>query len=154
MIRLTGLRAPLGAALVWALLVPGPALRGAQPPLQLSFSTAFAGVNAEGSSIWEGRLERPAGGALRLALQQVESPEAAANPVWHVRTRWDVEPGAGSRAFVAVLEGMVDWKAGAAYLSGTITSGWMKGAWIQSETRFVNGDARGTLRVVSALARH
>jgi hypothetical protein len=153
MISLTGPRAGFPAALVWALLIPGTALQGARPPLQLSFSTAFAGANAEGSSIWEGRLDRPAGGRLRLALQQVESPEAAASPVWHVRARWDVEPGANSRAFLADMEGMVDWKAGAAYLSGVITDGWMKGAWVQAETHFVQGDARGTLRVVQSMAR-
>jgi hypothetical protein len=64
-----------------------------------------------------------------------------------------VDPGANSGAFVAEMEGMVDWKAGAAYLSGVITDGWMKGAWVQAETHFVHGDARGTLRVVQSIAR-
>jgi hypothetical protein len=149
----SGARAALPIALVWAFLVPGAALHSGEPPLQLSFSTAFGGVNAEGSSFWEGWLEPPGDGRLRLALQQVESPEAAAKPVWHVRTRWDVEPASGDRAFVAEMEGMVDWKAGAAHLSGVITSGWMKGAWIQAEMHFVQGDARGTLRVVQSLAK-
>jgi hypothetical protein len=119
-----------------------------QAPLQASFSTAFAGVDTEQSSIWEGHLGGPDGGTVRLALRQVEGPDAAANLVWHVWTRWQVEPGADSQAFIAELAGTVNWKDGTAHLSGVITSGWKKGAWIQVETSFVQGDAQGTLRVI------
>jgi hypothetical protein len=79
-------------------------------------------VNAEESSVWEGRFDQPARGRLKLALQQVEGPEAAADPVWHVRTRWEVQTAPAARSFVAEMEGMVDWKADTAHLSGVITS--------------------------------
>jgi hypothetical protein len=119
-------------------------------PLQLSFATKFAGVDAEQCSIWEGRLSGSDGGRLRFALRQIEPPEAAANPVWHVRAHWEVGPGADAHAFVAELEGAVDWKAGTAHLSGVITSGWMKGTWMEAEVRFVEGDAQGTLHLVQS----
>lgn len=119
-------------------------------PLQLSFATKFAGVDAEQCSIWEGRLSGSDGGQLRFALRQIEPPEAAANPVWHVRAHWEVGPGADGHAFVAELEGAVDWKAGTAHLSGVITSGWMKGTWMEAEVRFVEGDAQGTLHLVQS----
>src|SRR6266446_2575715 len=85
---------------------------------------------------------------LSFALRQIEPAEAAANPVWHVRARWEVGPGADAHAFVAELEGAVDWKAGTAHLSGVITSGWKKGTWMEAEVRFVEGDAQGTLHLV------
>ena len=117
-------------------------------PLQLSFETRFAGVDAQQCSIWEGRLSGPDGGQLRIALRQVEPADAAANPVWHVRTHWEVGPGADAQAFAADLEGTVDWKAGTAHLSGVVTSGWEKGNWMEAEMRFVEGDAQGTLQVI------
>jgi hypothetical protein len=133
---------------MFAILLPAAGLPATPASSQLSFSTSFAGVDTEGRSLWEGRVGQPAGGRLRLALQQVEGPEAAADTVWHVRTRWKVEPASAARSFVADMEGMVDWKAGTAHLSGVITSGWMKGTRVQGEVRFVDGDARGTLRML------
>jgi len=139
---------------MFAVLLPAAALPAAQAPLQISFSTSFAGVNAEESSVWEGRFDQPARGRLKLALQQVEGPEAAADPVWHVRTRWEVQTAPAARSFVAEMEGMVDWKADTAHLSGVIASAWMKGTWVQAEMRFVEGDARGTLRILQPSPEH
>src|SRR5437667_12831456 len=45
-------------------------------PLQLSFATKFAGVDAEQCSIWDGRLSGPDGGPLRFALLKVEAAAA------------------------------------------------------------------------------
>ena len=114
----------------------------------LSFATIFVGVDAGQSSVWEGRLSGAEGGQLRLSLWQVEPAGAAANPVWHVRTRWEARPGVDAHAFVAEMEGTVDWKAGTAHLSGVVTSGWQKGTWMEADVRFVQGDAQGTLQVV------
>ena len=111
----------------------------------LSFATIFAGVDAGQSSVWEGRLSGAEGGQLRLSLWQVEPAGAAANPIWHVRTRWEARPGVDAHAFVAEMEGTVDWKAGTAHLSGVVTSGWQKGTWMEADVRFVQGDAQGTL---------
>jgi len=141
----------------WKLVVMFTALSGcvraeeiiSQAPLRAAFSTTFAGVDAEQNSTWEGNLGGE-GGKVRLALRQVEGPEAAARPLWNVWTRWEVEPGGDSHAFTAELAGTVDWKAGTARLGGVITSGWKKGAWVQVEARFVRGDAQGTLRVVES----
>jgi len=126
--------------------------QGAEPIAKqarlLSFATIFAGVDPGQFSVWEGRLSGPEGGQLRLSLWQAEPAGAAANPVWHVRTRWEVRPGVDAHAFVAEMEGTVDWKAGTAHLSGVVTSGWQKGTWMEAEVRFVQGDAQGTLQVV------
>jgi hypothetical protein len=113
-----------------------------------AFATIFAGVDAGQSSVWEGGLSGPEGGQLRLSLWQVEPAEAAANPIWHVRTRWEARPGVDAHAFVAEMEGIVDWKTGTAHLSGVVTSGWQKGTWMEAEVRFVQGDAEGTLKAV------
>lgn len=101
--------------------------------------------------MWEGRVTGGVRGTVRIALRQVESPFQAANPVWHVRSRWSVAAPAG-RSFVAELEGMVDWKTGASRLSGAITRGWMRGAWVEEESHFVDGEPTGTLRIIPSLA--
>jgi hypothetical protein len=162
-IRSTLARRVLLAALLSGLLLAVPAAARPQsvPPRRallnrfeakqaplLSFATIFAGVDAGQSSVWEGRLSGAEGGQLRLSLWQVEPAGAAANPVWHVRTRWEARPGVDAHAFVAEMEGTVDWKAGTAHLSGVVTSGWQKGTSMEAEVRFVQGDAQGTLQVL------
>jgi len=153
MIRLTVPSLPFLAALL-GLVLPRQAVRNGQPRQipQLAFSSEFAGVDQGGNCKWEGRVEGGVDGRVMIALRQVESPLEASNPVWHVRSRWKVEAAPRSRSFDAELEGMVDWKTGSSQLSGTITSGWMKGAWVQEEARFVNGDPRGVLRIIPSLA--
>ena len=47
---------------------------------------------------------------------------------------------------------MVDWKTGTTRLSGVVTDGWMKGAWVQQASRFVNGDMSGTLDIAPTVA--
>jgi len=42
---------------------------------------------------------------------------------------------------------MVDWKSGDTHLSGVVTSGWMKGAWVQQIGQSVNGDMSGILEL-------
>lgn len=159
-------RIPFFAAL-FGLLVLGPAVgNGAsaqsaaaarppgpwQQPLTLSFRNVFVGVGGDGSSVWQGPVGGDAHGRVTLALQQVESAADAANPVWHVRTRWTVETGVEARSFAAELEGMLDWRSGTVRLSGPITSGWLEGAWVQAEGRLVNGDVSGVLRILPSLA--
>lgn len=140
------------AAFLGLLLPRHAAQTGDLPQAQeLAFSTELAGVDRSGNSVWEGRVAGGARGVVRIALRQVESPSQAANPVWHVRSRWSVEAPAG-RSFVAELEGMVDWKTGASRLSGAITRGWMRGAWVEEESRFVEGEPTGTLRIIPSLA--
>ena len=151
------LSALLGASLlaVPTAARPQPAPRGraslngfeANQARVLSFATSFAGVDEGRSSVWEGRVGGPEGGQLRLSLWQVEPAGAAANPIWHVRTRWEARSGVDAHAFVAEMEGTVDWKAGTAHVSGLVTSGWRKGTWMEAEVLFVQGDAQGTLQV-------
>ncbi len=122
--------------------------RPSHQPLRLTFHNVLAGVVKDsGSSVWEGWTNGSVRGRLRLELQQVESPFEAAKPVWHVRARWTVDGVSNARSFVAELEGMVDWKTGVTHLDGAITAGWMKGAWVQGEGQFVNGDMSGVLRI-------
>ncbi len=125
------------------------------PPLrQLTFRSEFAGVSADGqNSVWEGSVHGAGRGRLRVELRQVEGPSEAASPVWHVVTRWSVGAPLGARSFTAELEGMVDWRTGATRLSGVITDGWLKGAWVQEEGQFVNGDVRGVLAISPGVAR-
>lgn len=102
--------------------------------------------------MWEGWAEGEVRGRLTVALQQVESPFEAAEPVWHVRTRWTFVADSGPRSFAAELEGMVDWKAGVAHLSGVVTEGWLEGAWVQVTNQFVDLDARGNLQLTPVVA--
>jgi len=152
--RFTGLESPVHAALLSLVLVAAPAWNAGGPPLRLPVEAVFSGVDATASSVWDGALRVPGGGHVHIAIQQVETPEHAAEPVWHVRSRWEVEPGTGRHGFAADLEGMVDWKAGVGHLSGLITDGWNKGTWVVADTRFINGDVAGTLTVLPALAQH
>lgn len=119
--------------------------------VQLPFEATFAGVS-DARSVWEGRFRGETGGRLRLMLHQVESPLEAANPVWHAQAHWTVDAESVGRSFTAELEGMVDWKTGATRLGGVVTSGWMKGAWVQQIGQFVNGDVSGTLEVAPTVA--
>ena len=123
----------------------------ATPSLRLPFEATLAGVR-NGSSVWEGRLRGDDAAPLQLTLHQVESPVEAADAIWHVQGQWTVAGDTPARSFTAQLEGMVDWKMGAAHLSGVVTSGWMKGAWVQQAGQFVNGDVSGTLEVLPAVA--
>jgi len=152
--RFTGPHSPFHAALLSLVLVAAPAWNGGDPPLRLPFETVFNGVDASGSSVWDGTVRVAGGGHVHIAMQQVETPEHAAEPVWHVRSRWELEPGSGRHAFVAELEGMLDWKAGAGHLSGVITEGWKKGTWVIADTHFTHGDVTGSLTVLPALAQH
>ena len=63
------------------------------------------------------------------------------------RAQWTVAADSPERSFTAELEGMVDWKSGATHLSGVVTSGWMKGAWVQQIGQSVNGDMSGILEL-------
>lgn len=132
------------------LSAPGGALAQREPPplRRLTFRSEFTGVSADGQNcVWEGSVEGTARGRLRFELRQVEGPAEAARPVWHVVSRWSVDDPAGAHSFAAELEGMVDWRTGVTRLSGLITSGWMQGAWVQAEGRFVNGDPTGSLAI-------
>ena len=157
MSRLNVPQTPLLAALA-GLLVPGAATwsGNAPPPAprppRLVFRTEFAGVDKAGDCLWRGRVDGDGAGIVTLALQQVEDPVQAANPVWHVRSHWSITGTRPDRSFSADLEGMVDWKAGVSRLSGIITSGWMRGAWVQQDGRFVSGDVSGTLEITPSLA--
>lgn len=153
-------------AAVPALLLPSPRAPGALsapriPTAQMQaghrvprvvFATEFSGVDSAGHCVWTGRVTGDVVGNGTLALQQVEDPIEAANPVWHVRAHWSVTAQRPSRSFAADLEGMVDWKTGANRLSGVITVGWMHGAWVRQEGRFVRGDVTGTLEIIPSLA--
>jgi len=153
MSQLTVPRIPLLAALA-GLLVPGVATRSgnAPEPSQLVFRTEFAGVDKAGDCLWSGRVDGDGGAVVTLALRQVEDPAQAANPVWHVRAHWSLTAPRPGRSFAADLEGMVDWKAGVGRLSGVITSGWMRGGWVQQDARLVSGDVSGTLEITPSLA--
>lgn len=144
---LTGITQPgvllIALGLLTLGLKPGDDL--ATHTVQLPFEAAFAGAS-DASSIWAGQVRGQPGGRVRLLLHQVESPLAAANRVWHVEARWAVEESP-TRSFTAELEGMVDWRTGVTRLGGVVTSGWMKGAWVQQTGQVVNGDMTGTLQV-------
>ena len=128
-----------------------PVSEPATPSLRLAFDATLAGAR-NGSSVWEGRVRGDAGAPVRLTLHQVESPVEAANPVWHVRGQWAVAGHSPAQSFTAQLEGVVDWRTGLTHLSGVVTSGWMKGAWVQQAGRFVNTDVTGTVEVLPAVA--
>ncbi len=153
--RASCLVAALGVAIVLSAAPRGAAAqRGELQPRRLTFKDKFAGVSADGiSSVWEGSIDGAARGRIRVELHQVEGPTEAASPVWHVVSHWSVDDPSGARSFEAELEGMVDWRTGATRLSGVITQGWMKGAWVQEHGRFVNGDASGTLAIAPQVAR-
>jgi hypothetical protein len=123
-----------------------PGAGAATETVRLPFAATFDGVS-NASSVWDGQLRGQPGGRVRLTLRQVESPLAAAKPVWHVQARWTLQAEPATRSFAAELEGMVDWKAGATRLGGVVTSGWMKGAWIQQIARIEDGDLVGVLEV-------
>jgi hypothetical protein len=52
-------------------------------------------------------LDGDGSGTVTLALSQVEDPEQAANPVWHVRAHWSVTAPRAGRSFSADLEGWI-----------------------------------------------
>ncbi len=127
-------------------------VNGASPRhIRLPFEATLAGVSG-GGSVWEGPLHGARGGKVQLTLYQVESPLEAARPVWHARAQWTVAADSPERSFTAELEGMVDWKSGATHLSGVVTSGWMKGAWVQQIGQSVNGDMSGVLELAPGVA--
>lgn len=115
---------------------------------RLGFAGVFSGVSPDGSGcLWTGAVTGASRGGLTLEIRQVEGPEDAARPVWHVVTHWSVHDPSGAHSFEAELEGMVNWRTGAAQLEGTITSGWMEGAWVEQDGRFRNGDLSGNLDI-------
>src|SRR5690242_7394557 len=82
---------------------------------RVSFETVFAGVSPDGSGcLWTGPVRGAARGRLTLEIRQVEGPEDAARPVWHVVTHWSVRDSTGGRSFEAELEGMVNWRTSTA----------------------------------------
>jgi hypothetical protein len=120
---------------------------------RLSFAGVFAGVSPDGSGcLWTGAVTGASRGRLTLEIRQVEGPEDAARTVWHVVTHWSVRDSSGAHSFEAELEGMVNWRTGAAQLEGTITSGWMEGAWVEQDGRFQNGDLSGSLDISREVA--
>src|SRR5712692_7127123 len=134
----------------------GRAQQHAPPVRRLAFHGEFTGVAPDHQgSVWEGAVagEGTVRARLTVEFRQVEGPTEAASPVWHVTTRWSVDDPAGAHSFQAELEGMNDWQSGAIRLGGLITDGWMQGAWMQAEGRFVRGDPTGTLLVVPGVAR-
>lgn len=113
-----------------------------------TFETVFVGVSPDGkSSVWEGHAEGAVPGRVRLELEQLGPPSAAANPVWRVRARWTLDAGE-ARSFVADLEGVVVWNPGLVRLAGTITSGWLAGARLEQEAWIVDGDIAGGLTII------
>lgn len=144
MLRTALIQIPLFAAAIGAVPAPQP---------RVTFRSVFTGVAADREHCtWDGRADGAARGRLTIALRQVEEPAAAANPVWHVASRWTVRDEAGVHSFVADLEGMVDWKAGSVRLGGVVTDGWLAGAWVEMDGRIVDGDLVGALSIIPAVA--
>lgn len=140
----TTIRIPLLAAA--ALLLAAP--RATAPLPQLRFHGVFFGVAADGERcVWQGRVDGPVSGRVTIALRQVEDPTAAANPVWHVASRWTVSDDGAAHSFVANLEGMIDWRSGTIRLAGPITEGWSRGSWAEVSGRFAQGDVTGSVTV-------
>jgi|SRR5881296_1312156 len=155
MFRLALIQIPLFAAGVG---VPG-VLAGtssaaqAAPQPMLTFRSVFAGVAIDHQHCtWAGAVDGAARGRLTIALRQVEEPAAAANPIWHVTSRWTARDESGVHSFTAELEGMVDWKAGTLHLGGVITDGWLTGSWVEVDGRVVDGDLVGAVSIIPALA--
>ncbi|HEU5261364.1 MAG TPA: hypothetical protein VFU41_08065 [Gemmatimonadales bacterium] len=149
------LAAALGGTIVLSATPDGAAMQRHEPrPRRVTFENTLAGVAPDGQgSVWEGSAGGAIQGRVRVEQRQVEGPSEAANPVWHVVAQWSVTDASGARSFDAQLEGMVDWRTGMSRLSGVITQGWMQGAWVQQESRFVNGDATGSLTIAPEVAR-
>ena len=147
--------AALGGTIVLSATPNGAVLQRDEPRRRrVTFENALAGVAPDGqASVWEGSVGGAIQGRLRVEQRQVEGPSEAASPVWHVVTQWSVTDPSGARSFDAQLEGMVDWRTGISRLSGVITHGWMQGAWVQQDGRFVNGDATGSLTITPEVAR-
>ncbi|MGH7547568.1 MAG: hypothetical protein ACREMM_05270 [Gemmatimonadales bacterium] len=147
--------AAIGGTIVLSATPDDAAVQRDKPrPRRLTFENALAGVAPDGrASVWEGSVGGAIQGRLRVEQRQVEGPSEAASPVWHVVTQWSVTDPSGAGSFEAQLEGMVDWRTGISRLSGVITQGWMQGAWVQQEGRFVNGDATGSLTIAPEVAR-
>jgi hypothetical protein len=140
----TTIRIPLFAAAL--LLFAAPRATPSLP--QLKFHGVFSGVAADGERcVWQGRVDGPVTGRVTIALRQVEEPAAAANPVWHVASRWTVSDDGAARSFAANLEGMIDWRAGTMRLAGPITEGWSRGSWAEVTGRFVQGVVTGSVTV-------
>lgn len=149
MIGRAAIRIPSMGALLGVLFLQPVAPRSSR----VSYEGAFAGVSPDGSGcLWTGNVTGAARGALTLEIRQVEGPEDAARPVWHVVTHWSVRDSVGGRSFEAELEGMVNWRTGIAQLEGTITSGWMEGAWVAQDGRVRNGDLSGSLEISREVA--
>ena len=156
MIAWTATRAPILAAVagVCAVLPAAPYRAAASRQPRLTFHSVFTGVAPDGQHCtWEGAVEGSARGRLTIALRQVEEASAAARPIWHVASRWDVSDESGTHSFSADLEGMVDWKAGTIRLGGAITGGWLKGSWVEADGRLSNGDLAGSFAITPAAAR-
>jgi len=156
MFRLALIQIPLFAAGVG---VPG-VLAGtssaaqAAPQPMLTFRSVFTGVAIDHQHCtWAGAVDGAARGRLTIALRQVEEPAAAANPIWHVVSRWTARDESGVHSFIADLEGMVDWKAGTIRLGGTMADGWLKGSWVEADGRLSNGDLAGSFAITPAVAR-
>ena len=143
MLRSTAFRVPLLAAAIGWLAVPA-AVISPRPMARLSFRGTLNGVAGGERSVWQGRVDGSVAGRVVIALRQVEDAREAANPVWHVASRWTVLDDAAARSFAGDLEGMIDWKAGTVRLGGPITDGWSTGSWVEVTGRLVDGDLAGS----------
>jgi len=86
---------------VCAVLPAAPYRAAASRQPRLTFHSVFTGVAPDGQHCtWEGAVEGSARGRLTIALRQVEEASAAARPIWHVASRWDVS---GMHSFSADL---------------------------------------------------
>lgn len=140
----------LRLALLTAIL---PLMAAAGPP-RLSFRSTFWGVAADGEHcVWQGPVAGAFRGRLTILLRQVEPAAAAANPVWHVASRWVVSDADTAHRFAADLEGMIDWKTGTVHLGGSVAEGWQQGSWVAVDGRLVDDGLVGSLTLAAAPRR-
>jgi hypothetical protein len=137
-----------------ALLAVALPLGAAGAPPRLTFRTTFSGVAPDGEHcLWQGPVTGAVRGRLTIGLRQVEAPAAAANPIWHVATRWSVGDSGAVPQFAADLEGMIDWKTASAHLGGVVAEGWQRGAWVHVDGRFVNDELVGSVTLAATPRR-
>lgn len=136
-----------------ALLAVALPLGAAGAPQQLTIRTTFSGVAPDGENcLWQGPVGGALQGRLTILLRQIEPAAAAANPVWHVASRWVVSNPGTAQRFAADLEGMIAWKTATVRLGGRVADGW-QGSWVYVDGRLVCDDLVGSLTLAAAPRR-
>jgi hypothetical protein len=131
--------------------VPSPAMGGTLEPAvsPLPFRAEFVGVALDGESL-EWRMASNGESPQLLLRVRPLATYRAAEPQWSVGARLEAAGGLGSRALVAELAGMLDWRVGALRLESAAATGAAAGDRVRIDARLIDLDLRGVVLIDNA----